>query len=204
MLPLYGGLRNGLTSLVAGLNYGIYRPDETRRIISGSLTAGFRGSGTDATLGFGWKAEGAFTASDVKANEYNAWTNISLATVAGELGIYAHGIAHTPGFKGVFPGIRGYSEGPGGTLGSVVKTTLTPLIIKIRNGLWNPNIYIEDIFGALFFDAAMTDCVTQYSYGTEVTFEVKGFFNLASELGYRLSITREGNVVHGLVFKGIM
>lgn len=202
--PLYAGLRNGLTRLIVDAGYGIYRPgDEVRRIIFSALTAVFKGPDTDAFIRFTYNNENSWIQSGRDTRGFIANLNLSQTTMFGEAVLDSQYILHTAGYKNVFPAIRGYSEGSGGTSGSVIQATVTPMMIKFRNGLWNPNIYIEDISGAIFFDSEMTDCQTQFSYGLELTAEVKGFFHLATETGYRLSVTREGAVVHGVLFKGL-
>lgn len=69
-------------------------------------------------------------------------------------------------------------------------------LLRLRRGLWNPSVYLEDLFWSVFADFAWTDVgATYYSAGIEMKLEVKagfGFVRLVPKLG--LALTKSGAV----------
>lgn len=69
-------------------------------------------------------------------------------------------------------------------------------LLGVRRGLWNPNVYLEDLFWTVFADFAWTDAgAAYYSAGVEMRLEVKagfGFVQLVPKLG--LALTKSGAV----------
>ncbi|UCG29655.1 MAG: hypothetical protein JSV53_09125 [candidate division WOR-3 bacterium] len=69
-------------------------------------------------------------------------------------------------------------------------------LLKLRGGLWNPNIYFEDLFWSAFADFALTDAgTTYYSVGMELRLETKtgfGFVQVIPRFG--IALTKAGEV----------
>lgn len=67
-------------------------------------------------------------------------------------------------------------------------------LCKLRRGLWNPNIYFEDLFWTAFTDVALADDGTSYySAGLELSLELRtgfGFLQLVPKFG--AALTKEG------------
>ena len=69
-------------------------------------------------------------------------------------------------------------------------------LCKLRRGLWNPNIYFEDVYGVIFADYLWTQGgTTYYSAGCELRLEVKtgfGFVQLVPRLG--IAVTKSSTI----------
>jgi hypothetical protein len=104
----------------------------------------------------------------------------------------------------VFSMLRGYDQtnedGSENTWrenrGVVFSNTVYAPIIKVRNGLWNPNVYLEDINLGVFGDYAYPwdkdAAQIRYSYGLEVIAEIMAGYNYGLDLGVRFGWNREG------------
>jgi len=71
-------------------------------------------------------------------------------------------------------------------------------LVELRRGAWNPNLYFEDLFWAVFVDFAWADDgTTYYSAGVELRLEAKtgfGFVQLVPKLGVAVNKSRESKV----------
>jgi hypothetical protein len=97
----------------------------------------------------------------------------------------------------VFYPLRGYADELPGNQGITARSTWYHPIFKVREGNWSPQIYLEDISGGVFFDAALprynTEANAQYSYGVELIAEVGAAFYGMMNIGVRAGYDRDGN-----------
>lgn len=84
----------------------------------------------------------------------------------------------------------------------ILSTEYVHRLCPLRKGLWNPNVYVEDLYWAVFVDYAWTEeGTTYYSVGCELRLEAKagfGFLQLVPKLG--IALTESGKIQ---VFFGI-
>ena len=73
--------------------------------------------------------------------------------------------------------IRGYDESIKGDRLAVVSLEYSRPLLKIRKGLWNPNLFFEDLCLTLFTEAAFSEGETQFSGGVELKQEAGAFFS---------------------------
>lgn len=103
----------------------------------------------------------------------------------------------------VFYAIRGYDDELQSSKGFTLRNTWYTPLVKIRQGLWNPQIYMEDINLGVFFDAAGVpkdlDNSMLYSYGVELTGEFSVLFQGQLSAGIRLGKTRDDETFVGLI-----
>lgn len=103
----------------------------------------------------------------------------------------------------VFYAIRGYDDVLHSSKGFTLRNTWYTPLVRIRQGLWNPQIYLEDINMGVFFDAAgvpqKLDESLLYSYGVELTGEFGVFFQGQLNAGIRLGINRDDETFVGLI-----
>jgi len=80
--------------------------------------------------------------------------------------------------------------------GILFRTEYSHQLLKLRKGLWNPNIYFEDLFGIIFFDCAIDQNREKYySLGLEIALESKacfGFIQIIPNAG--LAINRDKRI----------
>ncbi|MFA5033684.1 MAG: hypothetical protein WC614_11785 [bacterium] len=88
----------------------------------------------------------------------------------------------------VLPKIYGFQEPIPARTGVILKFEYSQPIFKIRKGLWNPNIFFEDMWGVIFLNQAIAPReATQFSKGLELHLETKIFFTLPVDIGIRAS-----------------
>lgn len=94
--------------------------------------------------------------------------------------------------------LRGYEHEMATNKGATLRNSLYFPLFKIREGLWTPQIYLEDIYFGLFYDMSIPQennkLFEQYSYGLEMIAEIGAAFMGMSSAGLRLSKTKEGNI----------
>ena len=103
----------------------------------------------------------------------------------------------------VFSTIRGYDQTWEQTKGVVWQNSLYTPLIKIREGIWNPNIYLEDIAAGLFFDASIPsnrdEAQTRWAYGAELIAELYAGYMFSLDLGFRLSYNKDKLLLPSLI-----
>ena len=84
----------------------------------------------------------------------------------------------------------------------ILSSEYTHRLCKLRKGLWNPSIYVEDMYWVVFADYARTDGGdTHYSVGAELRLEVKagfGFLQLVPRLGIAFTESEKVQVFFGI------
>lgn len=103
----------------------------------------------------------------------------------------------------VFYPLRGYKDELADNSGFTVRNTLYRPIYKVREGIWTPQIYLEDISAGLFFDAAFRKDnykqPEQYSYGIELIAEIGAAFRGMMNAGLRVGYDKDGNAFIGMI-----
>lgn len=103
----------------------------------------------------------------------------------------------------VFPAMRGYDSDWLLRSGALVRNTWYAPILKVRNGIWTPNIYLEDINLGLFYDFAnpwnQKDGLSRYSYGAELIAELFAGYNFGLNLGVRYSVNKDQESMLSLI-----
>lgn len=100
-------------------------------------------------------------------------------------------------FDDVFYPLRGYKDELPANEGLSIRNTWYHPIYKIREGMWSPQIYLEDVSAGLFYDAAFprenTETAYQYSYGAELIAEVGAAFYGMANVGVRAGYDKDKN-----------
>lgn len=103
----------------------------------------------------------------------------------------------------VFSTIRGYDSNWDHNKGLSINNTWYKPIIQIREGLWNPLIYMEDINLGLFYDASIpadrSKENTRYATGVELISEISAGFRFTFDLGIRFSYNKDKEVMTQLI-----
>ncbi|UCG92215.1 MAG: hypothetical protein JSV97_00465, partial [candidate division WOR-3 bacterium] len=104
----------------------------------------------------------------------------------GELRLFVSGYSdrYNPDTPSV--SIRGYDEVEA-PRALVWRAEYSHHLVNLRKGLWNPNIYFEDLYATVFYDFSFVDPGDlYYSFGCEIKIETKigfGFLNLLPTFG---------------------
>jgi hypothetical protein len=105
----------------------------------------------------------------------------------------------------LFDEIRGYDDALTAREGKLFTVEYSRPLFKIRNGLWNPNIYFEDVIGTLFNDHAIPENgERQSSWGLELHMETKLVYSfIPLDWGCRFVRNDQGENKYELFFKTI-
>ena len=105
----------------------------------------------------------------------------------------------------VFSGGRGYSENWLTRSGAQIKNSWYAPLLKIRNGLWAPNLYIEDVNLGLFYDYSTpwkaSEGELRSAYGAELIAEIFAGYNFNLNLGLRYSVNRSEESMLSLILE---
>ena len=139
--------------------------------------------------------------SDITRSAQEIHLGLRQIIKAGELRLFAdayvdHHNPQTPSFS-----IRGYDS-----ISSPASISVTAeygrRLCKIRKGLWNPNLYFEDLYWTLFADFAWVDGgSTYYSAGCELRLEAKtgfGFIQVVPKLGAAFTKDKRVEIFFGI------
>jgi hypothetical protein len=99
-------------------------------------------------------------------------------------------------YDDVFYPLRGYDQELSANKGITIRNTLYRPIFRIREGLWNPQIFLEDINLGLFYDLALKDGSEEpeeFSYGLELIGEFGLMFMGNANAGLRIGKTKAGD-----------
>lgn len=103
----------------------------------------------------------------------------------------------------VFGNIRGYSKSWDHNKGTTFRNTINAPIIRVREGIWNPNIYLDDICLGLFYDGAITGdkqpTLDRWAGGIELIGEFSLGYMGSLDLGLRVAYNKDGKITPSLV-----
>lgn len=103
----------------------------------------------------------------------------------------------------VFYPLRGYDDELKSSKGLTLRNTWYTPLMKVRSGMWNPQIYLEDINLGLFYDAALDpenmDQSLQYSAGLELIGEFSLMFMGQMNVGLRIGTNKDKEQFIGLI-----
>jgi hypothetical protein len=102
------------------------------------------------------------------------------------------------------PAPRGYQAGLAAVSGLSLDLDFPIRLLKIRQGFWNPPLYVQDLYFSPFAAAAVNERLEwQVAAGAELHWETKAFAAFTgwpADLILRLAVNREGLVSVGIIF----
>jgi hypothetical protein len=184
--PLFYRLQPGLSHLIVSCNArafdSLQRSEFTPIVQVGYHLPFVRISGTAR-----FPLERQTLGSDIDRTAYIVTCGTDLAIGGGSL------IANITGFNDaqnpdtLSVKLRGLETSLSAPRGLIIKTRYSHRLFPVRWGLWNPNIYFEDAFGAFFYETAFLGPQGHHSsLGVEVKLETKlglGFIPLTPSVG---------------------
>lgn len=200
--PLIMRLSPGLGGLSLGLSLAAHGEGFSRRELSPSLTAtwqypkwqlGWEGRANLERVAWGAAIDRTGLSTTVTLVQYLPASQVSL-TIQG---IYDPDNPDPP-----FPVLRGYQEPLPAKAGAILSLDYSWPLGEIRFGLWNPNVYLEDVAANLFIDTALAKG-TQFACGVELYVEVGVMFGLKFAPGLRLSLNRDHEISVSLAIAGL-
>ena len=197
---LYQRMHYGLNSIVSGFSYTA-KDSYHRRILSPYVSNGLSWASGTVKLSnslvweneeylasnrnrLGWQGQLGIRQQTTKHSEFNTTINVAYDPDAPSDEVFYH--------------LRGYRHEIPANQGATIRSTLYHPLFKVREGIWSPHIYMEDITAGLFFDAALpkdnTKANAQYSYGAELIAEIGAAFYGIATTGIRAGYDKDGNI----------
>ncbi len=103
----------------------------------------------------------------------------------------------------VFGKIRSYDQIWKQNKGATIQNSIYTPIIKIREGIWNPNIFLDDIHLGLFYDLAVPTSkelvLERWSTGIELIAELSMAYMGSLDLGLRLGYNKDKKITPSLI-----
>jgi hypothetical protein len=183
--PAYLGLEYGISSLTLFIDGRVFE-GTTRLEFAPGFAAMMHYPYTTLSVRMSFPFERQAWGSDINRGGQRLQLGLRQFMSGGELVFHSDAYVdrHNPDIASFY--LRGYDkiESPRALLMTV---EYGHRLLKLRGGLWNPNIYFEDLFWAVFTDFAWTDNgTTYYSAGAELRLETKtgfGFLQVVPRLG---------------------
>lgn len=113
--------------------------------------------------------------------------------------------AHDPSADAdeVFSTMRGYDTRWEETIGCTLRNNIDFPLFHVREGIWTPQLFFEDVYGAVFFDASIPRDIDgdslRYAGGLEISSELSLASIISLELGFRVGINRDGEIKPSLI-----
>lgn len=190
---LYNSRNYGLSNIYSGFSY-FTKNDFERKVLTPYLGMNFRFSNTRFSI----RQSIPLETEDLLASDRTrtGWqTSLQLhqqMPLTSEIKTSAL-FANDPDADNteVFGSIRGYNEKFTSNRGALIQTSWYKPLFKIREGIWSPQIYLEDIHLGLFYDTAIpsdkNEGRTTYGYGVELLAEIGLAYNFMLNAGVRFS-----------------
>lgn len=188
--PLISWLSPGLGGLSFGLSATAHSEGFSRRGFSPALSAAWQ----YPDLKLSW--QGAVNLERVALGSSLDRTGLSTAIALvrhlpqSQVSLKVQGIYDPDNPDPVFPILRGYEEPLLAKAGVKLSLDYSWLLGEIRRGLWNPNVYLEDLTANFFIDIALAEA-TQFACGVELYVETGIMFVLKLAPGVRLSFNQD-------------
>ncbi|MDI6840318.1 MAG: hypothetical protein QMD71_05670 [bacterium] len=193
--PLFMSLSPGLSSLSLYLRGKAFKEDFSRKELKPGLVIEFTFPYTDVFVGVESSVERGKFGSNIERTAYSVEAGIRNYIKGGELRISAKGYSDKENPDPIGIKIRGYDQLYTKTGSSLTLEYAHP-ILKIRKGLWNPNLFFEDLCAAIFTDVAFAiDGEYNLSCGMELKLEtgtMLGLIKAAPKLG--IATNKTGNI----------
>jgi len=194
--PAYLNLEYGISNLTLFMDGRIFEGGKRLEFAPGfAVTMQYPYTTLSVRISFPFERQA--WGSDINRGGQRLQLGLRHLLLDGELRFYSRAYVdrHNPDIPSF--SLRGYDEIESARA-LVLNAEYGRRLAKIRAGLWNPNIYFEDLFWTVFTDFAWADDgTTFYSAGIELRIETKtgfGFVQLAPKVGVALTKTDEFKV----------
>jgi hypothetical protein len=200
-VPVYTNLTGGISDIIPSLVYG-YKGSTGQKGIMPSINTDFKFITTNGSIYIGSFLEQPWLGSNRRSETYKAELNVNQYLGASVIKIKAGFVTST--LKYMIGDVRGYAGKAEGKKGAYASAEVFKPLLEMHGGLWNPNIFFQDLIASVFFDSAFTELESRLSYGAALHLETKIFMNVPLDIGVRGQFDREGRFSQDLIFKVMM
>lgn len=209
--PLINKLSPGFSQLYLGVAGNLY-DDLLRKEINPYFTAGCKSPTMRNTLNISVPIERKTMDSDIDRTAVYGTLNILQYLPNSQLSLNTNVIYDPDNPESVAKRIRGYENAIATKKELILKLDYSFPVLKIRNGIWNPNLFLEDLCLGIFGDAclpigtgAMSDnSEPQLSTGLELHLETKILFIAPLDVGVRFSVNRDNKTFITPIFSSAL
>lgn len=204
--PFYNRLSPGLSDITVGLacSYGEKRGTE----LVPYTAFGFNYPRTKLNFELRTPVEERDYAGKGKRIGYYGRVEANRLWGNGELTLKMQGFIDPDNEDDVFPRIRGYKESLPAKQGGIATLEYSHPLLRLRTGSWLFSLYLEDLYGALFVDAAVPDEGDyQLAYGVELYQELKidlAWLTLTLSPGVSFAFNRDGESYVTFILRGLL
>lgn len=193
--PFISRLSPGLSEFFLGSSLNFFK-DFSRLEIEPFLSIAFQYPRTYGSLQFRLPVEQKGIGSSINRTGLYADMELVRYLPNSEISLKIQGIYDIDNPDTVFSEIRGYEQPLEAKSRAIFTLEYSRPILRIRKGLWNPNIFFEDLCVKLFVDgAAGSEGKSQLSTGFELHLETKILSLLSLDIGIGLAVNRERETV---------
>ncbi|MBI5206431.1 MAG: hypothetical protein HY934_01435 [Candidatus Firestonebacteria bacterium] len=202
--PIIRKISPGIEDFSIGSSVNLLK-DFKRREMEPYFTLNFRLPKTSGGLNIYLPFENRNTGSNISRTGFypNLWVSQYLSK--HKLAFNIKGVYDDDNPETIFKKIRGYKEVLDSKHGEIFSLELSRTILRIRKGIWNPNIFFEDINALIFIDGAVPrERKSQLSSGIELHLETRTMFLLNLDFGIRMSENKENKTSVDIFLKSIL
>ena len=187
--PAYWSLESGISSLECFIEGRVFE-GATRREFAPGLSLAFRSPSTRLNCRLSLPYERPAWGSQISRSAQRIEASARQILLGGEVRLF--GEAYVDPDNPVLPScsLRGHEPIASGR-GLTVTVEYGRGLLRLRRGLWNPNLYFEDLFWTVFADLVWADAgATHFSVGLELRLEAKtgfGFIQFVPRAGIALT-----------------
>ncbi|MGQ9664281.1 MAG: hypothetical protein ACUVUH_02990 [bacterium] len=188
--PIFNTLKPGIANITLYLNFKSF-DEYQRKEMNPGLALTWRKPDYNCYLNFYVPFESKIMMSSIDRIGFFCGSGLNYLFFTGELRTKITGFLDPQNPDSARILLRGY-EPVSAQKGILFNTEYSHRLLELRKGLWNPNIYFEDLFGIIFFDYALTQNGKKYySIGVEIALESKSCF------GFIRMVPKAGLVING-------
>lgn len=198
--PVYKSFLGGLSSVLPGVVYA-QKSLTGDKILVPSLTADFNFLLTNGSLSLASFIQQPWLGSRRSSEAFKAELALNQYLGASVMKIKTGVFKRQNAPSDLVGDVRGYSGKSAGKRGVYGSAEIFKPLLELHGGLWNPNIFFQDLVASVFTDFAFTERESRLSYGAALHLETMIFFNVPLDVGVRGQVSKDGEVSANLIFK---
>ncbi len=198
--PFFNTLNPGIKNIILNLNVKSFNEYQRKEFNPGVIIT-YEKPEYNCYWNFSIPVERKFLKSTINRVGYFCGTGLNYLIFTGELRAKLIGFSDPQNPDSTSIPIRGYDPILA-QKGILFNIEYSHRLLKLRKGLWNPNIYFEDLFAIIFFNYAVTQNGEKYySTGFEMALESKscfGFIQIIPKVGIAVTRDKKAKLLIGI------
>jgi hypothetical protein len=201
--PVYTSLLGGISSIKPALVYA-YKGSTGQKQLIPYVTADFLYTLTNGSVFLASYIQQPWLGSNRQVESFKAELDVNQYLGASVMKIRTGFIKSTSETSDLMGDVRGYADKALGKKGIYGSAEIFKPLLELHTGLWNPNIFFQDVVGSVFCDSAFTEMQSQLSYGVALHLETEVFMNVPLDIGVSGQVDKDGKFSSNLIFKVLL